>query len=154
MNPAEGAGAGSLGTPESVTSAGGPGTLPEARAPRRIEKPWGFELIWAEAEEYTGKLLVVEPGEALSLQFHEEKDETLFLLEGELVLELGTGVHTLREVPLPTGRAIRLRPGILHRMTAVSRCTLLEASTPELDDVVRVQDRYGRAPEMGSRTES
>lgn len=114
--------------------------------PTRVEKPWGHEVIWAHSPLYVGKLLFVRAGEALSLQFHEEKDETLHLLEGELTLDVGPGIHALRRVELEAGRSIRLRPGTLHRMEAVTDCTLLEASTPELDDVVRVRDRYGRAP--------
>lgn len=114
--------------------------------PTRVDKPWGHEVIWAHSPLYVGKLLFVRAGEALSLQFHEEKDETLHLLEGELALEVGPGIHALRSVELEAGRSIRLRPGTLHRMEAITDCTLLEASTPELDDVVRVRDRYGRAP--------
>jgi len=114
--------------------------------PRRIDKPWGHEIIWAHTDRYVGKILVVNAGEALSLQFHEEKDETLYLLDGELLLEVGPGSGRLVEVPLIAGRSIRLTPGTLHRMVARTDCRILEASTPELDDVVRVQDRYGRAP--------
>ncbi|TVP74661.1 MAG: cupin domain-containing protein [Gemmatimonadales bacterium] len=113
--------------------------------PVRVDKPWGHEVIWAHSPLYVGKLLFVRAGEALSLQFHEEKDETLHLLEGELSLEVGPGLHALRPIELEAGRSIRLRPGTLHRMEALTDCTLLEASTPELDDVVRVRDRYGRA---------
>ena len=114
--------------------------------PRRIDKPWGHELVWAHADLYVGKLLVVNAGEALSLQFHEEKDETLHLLDGRMELEVGPGVDALRPCPLEAGESIRIRPGTLHRITAITDCRILEASTPELDDVVRVQDRYGRAP--------
>jgi mannose-6-phosphate isomerase-like protein (cupin superfamily) len=93
---------------------------------------------------YAGKTLFVRAGESLSLQFHEEKDETLYLLSGELLLEAGPGLEALREVPMPEGTSIRMEPGMLHRMTARADSVILEASTPELDDVVRVQDRYGR----------
>jgi mannose-6-phosphate isomerase len=117
--------------------------------PRRVEKPWGYELIWAHTELYVGKLLVVREGEALSLQFHEEKDETLHLLEGTLRLEVGPGLDALAECPLEEGESIRIRPGILHRLEAVTDCRILEASTSELHDVVRVQDRYGRAAGEG-----
>jgi len=146
MKPGTGAGAGNLGTPEAVLRPGDSQAVPRAGHPRRIEKPWGHELIWAHADEYVGKLLFVRAGEALSLQFHEEKDETLFLMGGELRLELGAGVQSLQPVELLPGQSIRIPPGVLHRMTAVTDCTLFEASTPELDDVVRVRDRYGRAP--------
>ncbi len=85
-------------------------------------------------------------GEALSLQFHEEKDETLHLLSGRMRFEAGPGLDALRPVPLEEGMSVRIEPGMLHRIVAITDCTFLEASTPELDDVVRVQDRYGRAP--------
>lgn len=117
--------------------------------PRRIEKPWGYELIWAHTDEYVGKVLVVLEGEALSLQFHEEKDETLHLVSGNLKLEVGPGVDALRECPLAPGQSIRIVPGMLHRMEAVTDCRILEVSTPQLDDVVRIRDRYGRAPDAG-----
>lgn len=113
-------------------------------APRRIDKPWGYELIWAETDLYVGKLLHVHAGESLSLQFHEEKDETLFLLEGEVRMDLGAGVNSLERVPFEEGANLRIRPGTLHRIEAVTDATILEASTTELDDVVRIRDRYGR----------
>lgn len=114
--------------------------------PRRVDKPWGYEVIWAHTDLYVGKLLFVKSGEALSLQFHEEKDETLYLLDGELEMEVGPGLDSLRPTTLEAGGSIRIRPGTLHRITAVTDCRILEASTSELDDVVRVEDRYGRAP--------
>lgn len=117
--------------------------------PHTVEKPWGHELIWAHTEEYVGKLLVVKAGEALSLQFHEEKDETLHLLSGTLKLEVGPGVDALAECPLAQGQSIRLVPGTLHRMEAVTDCQILEASTSQLDDVVRIRDRYGRVGAEG-----
>jgi mannose-6-phosphate isomerase len=131
---------------EFVTAGGGTAA---AHDPVRVEKPWGYELIWAHTDLYVGKILFVRAGEALSLQFHEEKDETLHLLEGSLRLETGSGVHAMAPRALGQGQSIRIRPGVLHRMTAVTDCTILEASTPELDDVVRVADRYGRAEEEG-----
>jgi len=146
MNSGSGAGSGNLGTPETVLRTGDLQAIPRSVHPGRIEKPWGYELIWAHADEYVGKLLFIRAGEALSLQFHEEKDETLYLMEGTLRLELGAGVQSLQLVELPAGQSIRIPPGVMHRMTAVTDCTLFEASTPELDDVVRVRDRYGRAP--------
>jgi mannose-6-phosphate isomerase len=145
--------AGRLGTPESVAGLGHWEPAGEVSSPRRIEKPWGYELVWAETDEYVGKLLYVRAGESLSLQFHEEKDETLHLLDGEILLELGSGVHSLKEVALRAGQSVRIVPGLLHRMEAVTDCTIIEASTPELDDVVRVRDRYGRAPAEGDRRE-
>jgi mannose-6-phosphate isomerase len=110
-----------------------------------VEKPWGYELIWAHTALYVGKLLVVRAGESLSLQFHEEKDETLHLLSGSLRFEAGPGLEALVEVPLEEGTSVRIEPGMLHRMEALTDCRILEASTPELDDVIRVRDRYGRA---------
>jgi mannose-6-phosphate isomerase len=138
-----GARGGRLAAPESELAAGA--FHLEASSPIRVEKPWGYELIWAHTELYVGKLLVVHAGEALSLQFHEEKDETLHLLSGELRFEVGPGVDALQEVELKAGMSVRIEPGVLHRMEAVTECRILEASTPELDDVIRVEDRYGRA---------
>jgi len=135
---------GRMGTPEAPAGFGAWDPTSAIRSPRRVEKPWGFELIWAEADEYLGKLLHVRAGESLSLQFHEEKDETLFLFSGELTLELGAGIGSLRRVEFLEGMSVRIPPGILHRMEAVTDCVLFEASTPGLDDVVRVRDRYGR----------
>jgi len=111
-----------------------------------VEKPWGYEIIWAHTDDYAGKILHVHAGEALSLQLHEEKDETLYLLSGEVRLLIGSGINSLEPVSWKAGESVRIRPGTLHRMEAVTECTILEASTPELDDVVRFRDRYGRAP--------
>lgn len=120
-------------------------SAPGRFAPERVEKPWGHELIWAAAPAYVGKVLVVHEGHALSLQYHEKKDETLHLLRGSARLWLGERPDAMEEVPFAEGDSIRLLPGTLHRIEAVSDVEILEASTPELDDVVRVQDRYGRA---------
>lgn len=114
--------------------------------PRRVEKPWGHELIWAETPAYVGKILHVEAGEALSLQYHEEKDETIHLLRGRMRFWAGPLGEELREVELEAGESFRVGPGTVHRMEAVEDCDILEASTAHLDDVVRLQDRYGRAP--------
>lgn len=111
----------------------------------RVEKPWGFELIWARTDRYVGKILHIAAGEALSLQYHEEKDETIHVLSGEVEFEIGEPDGPMERVPMREGMSIRIRPGTRHRMTAVTDCDLLEASTPELDDVVRLEDRYGRA---------
>jgi len=99
--------------------------------PIRVDKPWGHELIWAKTDRYVGKILHIKAGHALSLQYHERKDETVFLLSGR-VLEAGESFH--------------ITPRMRHRMIAETDCDVLEASTPELDDVVRLEDRYGRAP--------
>jgi mannose-6-phosphate isomerase-like protein (cupin superfamily) len=112
--------------------------------PRRVEKPWGYELIWAHSEEYVGKILHVNPGESLSLQYHEVKDETIFLLSGRMKFWAGPSMEALEEVVLEEGEAFRVRPGTIHRMEAVTEVDMLEASTPHLEDVVRLEDRYGR----------
>lgn len=114
-------------------------------AGRRVPKPWGFEIIWAETERYAGKMLHIERGHALSLQYHQRKDETIYVLSGLLDLEFGGPEQPLRTVRLGPGQSFRVRPLLRHRMTAVETCELVEASTPELDDVVRLDDRYGRA---------
>ena len=121
------------------------------RDPRRVEKPWGYELIWAETDLYVGKLLHVNQGESLSLQFHEEKDETIYILNGRVRFRVGDAVERLEDMVLEEGQAIRMHPGVIHQMEALTDCDMLEASTPELDDVVRLQDRYGRAPEAGGQ---
>jgi mannose-6-phosphate isomerase len=113
--------------------------------PERIEKPWGYELLWARAGNYVGKVLFVKAGEALSLQFHREKDESWLIREGRAKVELGSaGVAVLREEVVGPGAAFRLRPGTVHRVTAIEDTTILEVSTPHLEDVVRLEDRYGR----------
>lgn len=110
-----------------------------------VDKPWGSELIWALTEEYCGKILTVEEGESLSLQYHECKDESWYVLEGSGRLELGLSDTGLEVSELQPGAAFRFKPGTRHRVTAVETLRLLEVSTPHLDDVVRVEDRYGRA---------
>ena len=112
--------------------------------PRRVEKPWGWELVWAETERYVGKLLFVRAGEALSLQYHERKDESWLVREGLARLELGEVGGPLEVVEIRPGDAFHYRPGTVHRITALEDTLVLEVSTTELDDVVRVEDRYGR----------
>lgn len=112
---------------------------------RRVPKPWGYELLWAETERYVGKVLHIEAGHALSLQYHERKDETIHLLSGELDLEVGENDSERTTLRMQPGDSVHITPFLRHRMTAVTTCDVLEASTPELDDVVRLQDRYGRA---------
>lgn len=111
---------------------------------RYVEKPWGHELIWAETERYVGKILHIDAGEALSVQYHVEKDETIHVLSGRLQLSVGESVDALRDVELTVGEGFRIRPGIVHRMTALEETDVLEASTAHLDDLVRLEDRYGR----------
>jgi len=110
---------------------------------RRVEKPWGHELWWAHTEKYVGKLLFISAGHRLSLQYHEQKDETVYLQSGTLVLVVDEGAG-LVEKTLAPGESYRIRPGTKHRMVAVTDCVVLEASTPEVDDVVRLEDAYGR----------
>jgi mannose-6-phosphate isomerase-like protein (cupin superfamily) len=113
--------------------------------PVRVEKPWGHELIWAKAEEYAGKLLFVRAGQSLSLQFHREKDESWYVLEGRAELELGeVGQAVLTTEVVGPGTAFRFRPGTVHRVSAVEDTTILEVSTPQLEDIVRLEDSYGR----------
>ncbi len=114
--------------------------------PRRVEKPWGHELIWAETDLYVGKILHVKAGEALSVQMHEKKEETMHLLRGEIILRVGTSPDALTPVPFKEGDSVRIRPHTIHMIEAVTDVDVLEASTPHLDDVVRFKDRYGRVP--------
>jgi mannose-6-phosphate isomerase-like protein (cupin superfamily) len=113
--------------------------------PRRVEKPWGWELIWAVAESYVGKVLFIRAGHALSLQYHNEKDESWYVQSGRAKLELGeTGQTVLDEEVIAAGACFRYRPGTVHRVTAIEDTTIIEVSTPHLDDVVRLEDAYGR----------
>jgi len=111
--------------------------------PYRVEKPWGYELIWARTDRYVGKILHIEPGHCLSLQYHNRKDETLYLLRGEIIFRVKEG-DVLRERRMKEGEGYHVTPHTVHQMEAVTAADMLEASTPELDDVVRLQDRYGR----------
>ena len=113
--------------------------------PRRVEKPWGWELIWALTDRYCGKLLFVKAGASLSLQFHNEKDESWLVQSGRAKLELGeAGQRLLHEEVISAGAAFHYAPGTVHRVTAIEDTTILEVSTPEIDDVVRLEDAYGR----------
>jgi len=113
--------------------------------PRKVEKPWGHELIWAQSEQYVGKLLFVKAGESLSLQFHRVKDESWLVQDGRAKVELGSaGDAVLRVEVVGPGATFRFRPGTVHRVTALEDTTIIEVSTTELDDVIRLEDRYGR----------
>ena len=112
-------------------------------APRRVEKPWVHELIFAHTDRYVGKLLHIEAGHSLSRQYHEVKEETLYVLSGCITLEIGAG-DALESSRLGPGEAFHLPPGTIHRFKAEETTDLLEVSTPELDDVVRLEDAYGR----------
>jgi len=110
----------------------------------RVEKPWGYEIHWAHTERYVGKILHVREGHALSLQYHDRKDETIYVQRGRLRFESGTA-DALTSRELVAGDAVHITPGLVHRMTALEDTDVLEASTPEIDDVVRLEDRYGRS---------
>jgi mannose-6-phosphate isomerase len=121
------------------------GLDPFAFEPQRVEKPWGFELLWAHAEQYVGKILFVRAGQALSLQFHKLKDESWYVHTGRAELEIGApGDTTPSSEVVGPGAAFRLRPGTVHRVRALEDTTILEVSTPHLDDIVRLEDEYGR----------
>jgi mannose-6-phosphate isomerase len=112
---------------------------------KRVDKPWGYELVYASTDRYSGKVIFIRAGEQLSLQFHREKDETIYVQSGRVEFEIGDpGKPVDREVVGP-GRAFHLPPGTVHRLRALEDTVILEASTPQLDDVVRLEDRYGRA---------
>ena len=112
---------------------------------RRVEKPWGWELIWAHSESYAGKVLFVRAGHSLSLQFHNEKDESWYVQSGSAEVQLGdAGEAVLSTEIVRPGACFRFRPGTVHRVRALEDTTILEASTPQLDDVVRLEDDYGR----------
>jgi mannose-6-phosphate isomerase len=116
-----------------------------SQLPYRVEKPWGYEIIWAHTDRYVGKVLHIEAGHQLSLQYHERKDESIYVLGGEIVLRLRQD-ETLIERRLKTGEAFHIHPTLVHQFEAVVTSDVLEASTPEIDDVIRLQDRYGRVP--------
>lgn len=109
----------------------------------RVPKPWGHELIWAHTDRYVGKILHLNAGESLSLQYHEQKEETLYLLSGRVLLTLRNEAEE-RNVEMSSGEAFHIPPRLIHRMSALADADILEVSTPELDDVVRLDDRYGR----------
>jgi mannose-6-phosphate isomerase-like protein (cupin superfamily) len=112
---------------------------------KKVEKPWGHELIWAVTDIYVGKVLFVKAGHSLSLQFHRQKDESWFVQSGRAKLELGeVGESVLKEEVIAAGAAFHYAPGTVHRVTAIEDTTILEVSTPHLDDVVRLEDAYGR----------
>ena len=113
---------------------------------RRIEKPWGYELIWAHTDVYVGKILFVRAGESLSLQFHREKDESWFVESGRAELELGgAGQTVLNAEVIGPGASFHFAPGTVHRVRALEDTRIFEVSTPQLEDVVRLEDSYGRA---------
>ena len=119
----------------------------------KVEKPWGYELHWAKTDRYVGKLIHVNAGHALSLQYHNLKDETIFLWSGRMLFEIasapvdsaaGTDGGPLTAREMKPGESVHVTPKTVHRMTAITDCDIFEVSTPELQDVVRLEDRYGR----------
>jgi quercetin dioxygenase-like cupin family protein len=110
---------------------------------KRVEKPWGYELWWARTDRYVGKVIHVNKGHALSLQYHNRKDETIFVWAGKILFERKEG-DTLVARELGPGDAVHVTPPTVHRMTAIEDSDIFEVSTPETDDVVRLEDRYGR----------
>ena len=110
----------------------------------RVEKPWGHELIWAHTDRYVGKILVIETGRRLSLQRHEVKDESILVMSGRLRLTIEHDDGTISDEELGPGAHRRVRTGRIHRYAAIERCELIEVSTPELDDVIRLEDDFGR----------
>jgi mannose-6-phosphate isomerase len=124
--------------------------MPELPAVQRaeetlVEKPWGYEVRWAITDHYAGKILHVRKGEALSLQYHERKDEWLLVVRGSIEMELGVEDGQLKSHRMREGDSVHLLPGTRHRITAVEDADIYEVSTPEVEDVVRLEDRYGRA---------
>ena len=110
----------------------------------KVSKPWGHETIWARSDRYVGKILHINAGQELSVQYHNKKDETVYLLSGDISYRVQTDGGTLEDVRLKVGESFRITPGTVHQMVAMTDCDVLEVSTPELDDVVRLSDRYGR----------
>lgn len=118
--------------------------MPEV--PYRVEKPWGYELIWAVTDRYVGKILHVDAGHVLSCQYHNVKDETMHVLTGELILRTWEREGApVQERPFRAGETVHIPPRMIHQIEAVADSDVLEASTPELDDLVRITDRYGRS---------
>ena len=110
----------------------------------RVDKPWGYELRWAITDRYVGKILHVRKGEALSLQYHERKDEFQYVMSGEVEIDLGSSEHSMVKRRMGPGDTLRITPGTRHRLTALADTDIFEVSSPEMDDVVRLEDRYGR----------
>lgn len=123
---------------------GDDGARPEAATSERVDKPWGHELIWAHTPQYVGKILVIETGRRLSLQKHEIKDESIYVAAGRLRLYLEGDDGVVRAEELGPGESRHVATGRIHRYEAIDRCELIEVSTPELDDVVRLEDDFGR----------
>lgn len=119
--------------------------MPGEDLPRRVDKPWGHELWFALTDRYAGKLLHVKAGQRLSVQYHERKDETSYLLSGRLLLHRGPSADELMATELTAGAVWHNEPRQVHTIEALEDAVVVEVSTPELDDVVRLTDDYGRA---------
>ena len=117
----------------------------EDELPRKTEKPWGFELLFAHTPKYVGKLIFVRKGHRLSFQYHNQKDESMYIYQGKAMIEIEDGDGQLVQSVAESGHALWLPPGTKHRVAALEDTTLFEVSTPELEDVVRLEDDYGRA---------
>ncbi len=111
---------------------------------RRVDKPWGHELIWAQTDRYVGKVIVIEAGRRLSFQYHERKDESVYVMSGRLRLHLEDDEGVVQPLDLDRGDHRHIPTGRRHRFEALERCELIEVSTSELGDVVRLEDDYGR----------
>ena len=122
------------------------GSAVQGSEQRRVEKPWGHEIWWAQTDDYAGKILVVNAGQQLSLQQHRKKDESSYLLSGQLRLTQGRSQAELTDREIGPGESWRIEPGVIHSIEALTDSVVLEVSTPQLDDVIRLDDRYGRAP--------
>lgn len=114
---------------------------------KRVDKPWGYEIWWAQTDRYVGKFLHIKAGASLSLQYHEQKDETILVQAGTLLFETGSrdDLKNLRKIEMTAGDRFHITPGTVHRMTGVTDVDIVEVSTPEVHDVVRLEDKYGRA---------
>jgi mannose-6-phosphate isomerase len=112
---------------------------------RRVEKPWGYELVYAVTDRYCGKVIFIRGGEELSLQFHRSKDETIYVHAGRVEFGIGDPGKPVDTEVVGPGRAFHIGPGTVHRIRALEDSVVIEVSTPEIDDVVRLEDRYGRA---------
>jgi len=126
-----------------------PGASCDHQPQRRVEKPWGYEVWFAVGERYAGKILHIDAGHELSFQYHRRKDETIYVVHGEIDLELDDELGQLQTHRLGPGQCQRIRAGCRHRMRALRDADLCEVSTPDLDDVVRLEDRYGRVVSPG-----
>ncbi len=117
-----------------------------------VSKPWGHEVIFAVTKDYVGKVLVIKAGHQLSLQFHKVKEETIYLQTGEMKFQLEDTHGVMQDHRLLPGQSFHIPPNRKHRMIAVKDCEVFEVSTPHLDDVVRLEDSYGRTPQAGNAT--